>query len=520
MGEIDEVFNNNLSYPTASFVSQWINISVARTVVFTAYSDVNFDITIDSAIDNQFQIIESVVYTGIATEAREIFLQVKTRFMRFTVNLTSPPAILRTQGFFWVNSSQGLTNLENGPGESLFENPIIKSLSEGTGINLISTADNIEIISLAPYQEITPGNITPASLDTSAVISGNNNAIDTSQRSLIGGSTDSIISGVGINNVVLASNNCDIITTSNTAQQVICGSSLSKIYPNAIGAPVGCGIYTCYNCEIRGISGLTSGNGSVCIAALNSGIGGNSLPIVGGVSGSYCSIIGGDECFITDSSSLSGVFCSTRGKIEDICLRCVIMGGEDSLITTSRENSTIIGSNTIIQNSGCFHFSDSAGGSVMTSNGNYQCNFRASGGMKIYTNTTNTTGMTMGAGLSAWSVVSDINAKENIELLNYSEIMDKVDSLNFYRYNYIGNNPKIVDCNTMAQEWHTQFPSELTEDLDDDTGIQKIDEQTGDPLFKPAKDPLTISQGDQITMLYCCVKDLSARVKYLESLQS
>src|SRR5690606_491217 len=90
--------------------------------------------------------------------------------------------------------------------------------------------------------------------------------------------------------------------------------------------------------------------------------------------------------------------------------------------------------------------------------------FATSGGVgtpsfTILTNAARTTGVQLAASSIAWSSVSDINIKENLVELNYSDILNKVESLPIYQYNIIGSEETEYYRGPTAQDWHNLFPS-------------------------------------------------------------
>jgi len=60
------------------------------------------------------------------------------------------------------------------------------------------------------------------------------------------------------------------------------------------------------------------------------------------------------------------------------------------------------------------------------STANDQMTFRSGGGVRIFTNTGLTAGVTLAAGGSAWAAVSDRNAKENFSLVNVRDLLKKL----------------------------------------------------------------------------------------------
>jgi hypothetical protein len=170
-----------------------------------------------------------------------------------------------------------------------------------------------------------------------------------------------------------------------------------------------------------------------------------------------------------DTNKISGTSVVTHNS-------SVIIGGLGNSITTS-DTSTILGgsvcsltntSHTIVGGKGatsahigCFVFSDtSVGPGGMASSVNNQFRVGCAGGVEFFSNAARTTGVTLGPGLGAWAAISDRNKKENIVELDYKEVLEKVNQLPIYQYNYKDTSPGLVCRGPVAQEWHALFPSE------------------------------------------------------------
>jgi len=124
-------------------------------------------------------------------------------------------------------------------------------------------------------------------------------------------------------------------------------------------------------------------------------------------------------------------------------------------------DSCIIGSNCLCQNDGCFLASDdSPGGTTLTSANDDECLFRYANGMTVYTAHALGTGVTIGSGGGSWSSVCDVNKKDNLIELDYKNILEKVNQLPIYQFNYKSNPSQQVNYGTTAQSFHKQFPDE------------------------------------------------------------
>ena len=155
-------------------------------------------------------------------------------------------------------------------------------------------------------------------------------------------------------------------------------------------------------------------------------------------------------------------------------------------------NSVIIGSGASSSYGNVFIFSDGTTYSSQTSN-----TFNALATNGIYFNTTPSKGVVLANGSTSWGITSDKNKKENIVELNYKNILDKIDKLPIYQYNYIGADVGYICHGPTAQEWNNLFPSK--------------------------KDPLMIDSGDMqgvslaaIKALYNIINEQSSKINELE----
>ena len=126
--------------------------------------------------------------------------------------------------------------------------------------------------------------------------------------------------------------------------------------------------------------------------------------------------------------------------------------------TAAGINSVAMGYRAQAMHNGSFIFSDQSNvsGFTQTTAAN-QFMVKASGGTIFYTNATLTTGVVLAPGAGAWSTLSDRNAKENIALANPLEYLNKLDSIDVYRWNYISQDSSIVHIGPMAQDFYTVF---------------------------------------------------------------
>ena len=95
--------------------------------------------------------------------------------------------------------------------------------------------------------------------------------------------------------------------------------------------------------------------------------------------------------------------------------------------------------------------------------------------------------MNLAAGLSAW--VSDRNAKENLR--PFDGVLERLERIPIYEYNYKGQAAERVCRGPMAQDWHSEFQSD--------------------------KDPLRIDTMDLDGVALAAIKELSSQVRELRA---
>ena len=84
-------------------------------------------------------------------------------------------------------------------------------------------------------------------------------------------------------------------------------------------------------------------------------------------------------------------------------------------------------------------------------------NVRASGGTRIYSNSALTAGVTLAAGASTWSAVSDSALKRNIREVDYLEVLEKVAVLPISQWSYEAQDESIEHIGPMAQDFYRLF---------------------------------------------------------------
>jgi hypothetical protein len=195
-----------------------------------------------------------------------------------------------------------------------------------------------------------------------------------------------------------------------------------------------------------------------------------------------CAIIGGNTNTITVGSNnliLGGNSHTMAGGSDSVAI-----GGSTHMNTGS--SCILTGTSTVCTHNNCFLFSDGSGALASAANNTFLA--LASGGTTFYSAGGLGSGVTLGAGLSAWAAVSDRNMKENFVELKYDDVLNKLDQIPIYQFNYIDDEAKKKNMGPVAQDWHAQFT---------DTG----------------KDPLKIDTMDLDGVALASIKALKAQVQ-------
>jgi hypothetical protein len=228
----------------------------------------------------------------------------------------------------------------------------------------------------------------------------------------------------------------------------------------------------------RGQYSVVGGGGTWEAADTNSALGDNSV-VAGGhhnFARGYSSVIGGGGgSGAADSNSARGNW-------------SVIPGGLRN--ETAGSYAFAAGRRAKANNQGSFVWGDSYDGDV-TSSANDQMTFRASGGVRFFSNTGLTAGVALLPGAGAWSNLSDRTKKENFRTLNTREILDKVDKLPVQQWNYKAQNASVKHVGPMAQDFYA--------------------------LFGLGDNDTTISTIDPSGIALAAIQELSKRVRELES---
>lgn len=125
-------------------------------------------------------------------------------------------------------------------------------------------------------------------------------------------------------------------------------------------------------------------------------------------------------------------------------------------VTANGHFSTVLGTNASNNGyRGCFLYGDNSTSTIVSNTAQYQFMVRASGGTIFYTASDLSMGVELLPGAGSWSMISDRNKKENINLLSVSKFSDQFKQLDLFTWHYKGQN--LVHLGPMAQDFNTLF---------------------------------------------------------------
>jgi hypothetical protein len=162
---------------------------------------------------------------------------------------------------------------------------------------------------------------------------------------------------------------------------------------------------------------------------------------------------------------------------------------------------------------GAIVISDNSTTDSLQASQNNQFNVRAAGGYRLYSNATETVGVSINAGGSSWNVISDRNRKESFLGIDGEDILSRIRSLPVTTWQYRDEQDRAVrHIGPMAQDWHAAFgfsPDNTTINMSDFDGVNLAAIQ--------ALEARTTEQAGEIQALRGQVAERDARIESLEA---
>ncbi len=247
---------------------------------------------------------------------------------------------------------------------------------------------------------------------------------------------------------------------------------------------------------------IVVGGDTNTVSAEAAGIGGGRSNVASGV---QCVAVGGYDNSASGTSTCIGGGGSTGdGNVTSGTRSCVV-GGLDNQATgqyafvpggrgcrgTGRD-TIMLGRDAADQgNRSAFVWSGRSGGldaSLVTATDTFYSIFEL--GYTFWTDADRTVGAQIAAGGSGWSVLCDRDKKENLR--PFENVLERLEALPLYEYNYLAHEPDRVTRGPVAQDWHALFGAE-------------------------GKDPLRIGTLDADAVSLAALRELAARAEQLEA---
>jgi len=281
------------------------------------------------------------------------------------------------------------------------------------------------------------------------VAGGNGSTIGGGVGNLIqSGASDSFIGG-GFQNAIQtgtseATIGGGVINTNAGFASGIVGGAENNIVSSQTYGFIGGGFLNQLAGTNRLTAGLAPGGGN----AIGGG-GGNAI-----LQSSVGDFIGGGlDNTIQTNAEFSVVDGGEFNTIQANVTNSIILGGVNNQVSAS--DSVAAGQNAAAVNVNSFVWCDGSAftASIVTNS----ITFRASGGYRFFTGNS-TAGAQLAANATAWSVLSDRNAKKNIAPVNYETVLDKLAQVPIEQWNYKWEKDgDVPNIGPMAQDFKAAF---------------------------------------------------------------
>lgn len=99
MPEDLSLYNNSIN--VVNWTGEIIDVVSSKYLTFTAYSDQNYDITVEWSISSDFLNIIDVDVCSVVGTRETLHLPVKAKYTRIQVDVSSTPNVFYSNGFFF-----------------------------------------------------------------------------------------------------------------------------------------------------------------------------------------------------------------------------------------------------------------------------------------------------------------------------------------------------------------------------------------------------------------------------------
>ncbi|NUO19503.1 tail fiber domain-containing protein [bacterium] len=222
---------------------------------------------------------------------------------------------------------------------------------------------------------------------------------------------------------------------------------------------------------------ISGGSGNQATGAFSSTVGGGAANIVCGqdatISGGYantasyagCVVGGGQSNWANNNyATIGGGISNTIGGYAGTIgggqsnwasgLYATVPGGYNNRAYAAY--SFAAGNRAYAGGNGTFVWSDANDADFIVSNSNCFA-VRSTGGVYFFTNLSETSGVNLPSGGSAWNAVSDSTKKQNIRLVDTKDMLEKVLTLPIKKWSYKSQDPSVEHIGPMAQDFWSAF---------------------------------------------------------------
>lgn len=464
----------------ADWVSSWVAIDTYTLGEVTVRVSDSATLTVDQSIDG-ITVDTSAIYSistsgaGVISQA----LRFKCRYIRLTVTNGIYPSSMsttRVQCFFFETLGDAGPTGANGP-----TGPVGPTGAQGpTGSS--ESSNWIQVVD-------SSGNTNISSTPTTAILNVGQTTSEISGKKFFYDPVKGFCY-IGADNVGTGSTNANRGTNS------VCLNTSSIC---------------------RGTSSLSTGSAQIHGGSFNvcGGNGQTFIGQVGSTTGDY-NFCYGDDSSIRNTASNNFVF-GRASSVRSTGSYCMCIGNNVN---------SLFGSNNFLMGVSCGTTSftnafiyNSNSGSQLNSSANNQISFNGFGGYRLFTDATNTVGVSLAPSANAWAIISDRNMKEDIVEANYEDVLAKVEQVPIYHYRFKSRErlkQAHQECgySNCCPDGSGQCPYENT--LEVNPLCFGAMSQDWNAVFSGnPQDPLSINTNEVMFSAIAAIKALSAQVKQL-----
>jgi len=163
----------------------------------------------------------------------------------------------------------------------------------------------------------------------------------------------------------------------------------------------------------------------------------------------YAAVAMGRASIATDSCSIAlGYHTHSRGHSS------VALGYQTK---AEADHSFALGYRARSLHKGCFVFADYSTRSPLNSSRENQFAVRAAGGTYFYTSSDLSTGVFLAPGESSWSSLQNEDSKENKQVVDLENILEKISNVSIHTWNYKGQEKNNLHIGPSAKDFHQTF---------------------------------------------------------------